>query len=53
MYEDIVAGNDGEWEKCLPEELVSLIKKNKSFGYGREEDPFEYDKSDGQDAEYY
>lgn len=53
VYEDIVAGNDEEWIPAMPPELPPLIKANNSFGYGREEDPFEYDKSDGRDAEYY
>jgi len=53
VYEDIVAGRDEQWEKCLPQELIAVVKENKCFSYGKEDDPFEYVKSDGQDAEYY
>lgn len=53
VYEDILSGNDEAWEACLPPELPPLIKANKSFGYGEDFDPFEYDKTDGRDAEYY
>ncbi len=53
VFEDIGNGKDGSWESCLPAVLPPIIKANKSFGYGRDEDPFEYDKTDGRDAEYY
>jgi len=53
VFEAISAGQDGDWEDCLPEMLPALIKKNNSFGYGAGQDTFEYDKSDGQDAKYY
>ncbi len=53
VFEDISNGKDGVWESSLPEVLPPLIKANKSFGYGSDEDPFEYDKSNGRDAEYY
>lgn len=53
VYEDLTHGRDGEWEPYLPAYLVDIIKEKKCFGYGRDLDPFEYDKSDGQDAEYY
>ena len=53
VFEDIGNGKDGSWESCMPDVLPPLIKANKSFGYGRDEDPFEYDKTDGRDAEYY
>ena len=53
VYEDLTSGRDGEWEPYLPANLVDIIKEQKCFGYGRDLDPFEYDKSDGQDAEYY
>jgi len=53
IYEQISSGKEGMWESSMPEGLAELIKQNKSFGYGRNEDPFQYDKSDGRDAEYY
>jgi len=53
VFEDLTSGRDGEWESCMPSGLVEIIKTQKCFGYGRDQDPFEYDKSDGQDAEYY
>jgi len=53
VYDDMTSGRDGEWESCVPPKLVEIIKTKKCFGYGRDQDPFEYDKSDGQDAEYY
>ena len=53
VFEDLTSGRDGEWESCMPAHLVDIIKTQKCFGYGRDQDPFEYDKSDGQDAEYY
>ncbi len=53
VYEAIASGVDGGWEESLPKELPPIIKKNNSFGYGASADPFEYDKSNGQDAEYY
>ncbi len=53
VYDDIVAGNNEFWEPSMPEVLIPIIKANQSFGYGRDTDPFEYDKTDGRDAEYY
>ena len=53
VYDDIVAGRDDQWQQCISPELIPLIKNEKRFGYGKEEVPFEYDKGDGQDAEYY
>ena len=53
VYEDIVAGRDDLWEPSIPAELINIIKTKQCFGYGIEQDPFEYAKTDGQDAEYY
>ncbi len=52
VFESIAAGNDGDWEKYMPSVLPPLIKKNNSFGYGARQDPFEYDKPNGEDANY-
>ena len=53
IYESISSGSEGDWEDSLPAELPPLIKSLGAFGFGAKNDPFEYDKSDGQDAEYY
>ena len=52
VYEAIASGSEGNWEDSMPAELPPIIKKSNSFGYGATSDPFEYDKPDGQDAEY-
>lgn len=53
VFEDISSSKDGSWEEAMPPNLSEIIKTSKSFGYGKDEDPFQYDKSDGRDAEYY
>ncbi len=53
VFEDITSGKDGTWEEYMPAGLAQLIKDNKCFGYGVDVDPFDYEKTDGRDAEYY
>lgn len=52
VFGAITSGSEGDWEDSMPAELPPIIKKNNSFGYGASSDPFEYDKPNGQDADY-
>ena len=53
VYDAISTKGNTWWEECVPQELISIIKENRSFGYKSDEDEFEYPKSKENDAEYY
>jgi len=53
IYKQITGLSDGPWEAAMSKRLADVIKERKLFGHGAATDPFQYDKSDGRDAEYY
>jgi hypothetical protein len=53
VFKAISESQEGNWEHCLSDKLVEMIKKNSLFGYGVKPEKFQYDKLSGQDAEYY
>ena len=53
VFAAINRGEEGTWEDSMPMHLVEIIKSKKSFGFKRKDESFIYEKSDGQDAEYY
>lgn len=53
VFKAISSSEVGTWEDCLPEQLVKIIKEKGSFGYGIQQENFQYEKTQGDDAEYY
>ena len=53
VFKAISESQEGNWEHCLSDKLVEMIKTNSLFGYGVKPEKFQYDKLSGQDAEYY
>lgn len=53
VFKAIAASENGTWEDSLPEGLAKIIKEKSCFGYGANVENFIYDKSSGNDAEYY
>jgi hypothetical protein len=53
VFKAIKASENGTWEDSLPEGLAKIIKEKSCFGYGANVENFIYDKSPGNDAEYY
>jgi hypothetical protein len=53
VFRAISESEEGAWEDSLPAHLVEIIKEKGSFGYGVQQENFEYEKTQGDDAEYY
>lgn len=53
VYDSIIEGREDEWTHNIPASLAQVIKEKRLFGFGQDEDPFEYEKSNGEDAQYF